>query len=157
MDSTRAIFEVALNPGGGPVAYRATLGNDNLYLAPADSLAALRPLVATPAFEASPTISADGRLLGYVSDESGTMEVYVQPLPGPGPRVQVSVNGGEEPVWSKSGNTLFYRGPGRIMRATIGGNPVQVATRDSLFLDRFRRDGRSLHQNWDVFPGTGSS
>ncbi len=153
VDSTRAIFEVALNPGGGPVVYRATLGNDNLYLAPADSLAALRPLVATPAFEASPTISADGRLLGYVSDESGTMEVYVQPLPGPGPRVQVSVNGGEEPVWSKSGNTLFYRGPGRIMRATIGGSPVQVLARDSLFLDRFRRDGRSLHQNWDVFPG----
>ena len=152
--SAKSIFEVAVNPSHGPIVYRASDNDDdNLYLAPADSLSALRPLVATPAFEASPTISADGRLLGYVSDESGALEVYVQPLPGPGPRVQVSVNGGEEPVWSKSGNTLFYRGPARIMRATIGGNPVQVLARDSLFLDRFRRDGTSLHQNWDVFPG----
>jgi hypothetical protein len=34
--------------------------------------------------------------------------VYVQPYPGPGPRQQVSPNGGTGPAWSHDGRELFY-------------------------------------------------
>jgi hypothetical protein len=124
-----------------------------LFVAPGDSLAAARPLVATAASEQSPAISADGRLLAYISNESTTLEVYVQPFPGLGPRIQVSVGGGTEPIWSNAGRTLFYRGPAWVMRAELGGSPLQVLRRDSLFLDSFSKDPRATHLNWDVFPG----
>ena len=67
-----------------------------------------RPLVQTRFTEAYPDLSPDGRWLAYASDESGRTEVYVQPYPGPGPRQQVSANGGTGPAWSHDGRELFY-------------------------------------------------
>jgi len=67
-----------------------------------------RPLLQTKFNETYPEFSPDGRWLAYVSNESGRDEVYVQPYPGPGPRQQVSVDGGEAPAWSRDGRELFY-------------------------------------------------
>ena len=72
--------------------------------------ATLRPLMQTPYAEAWPEISPDGRWLAYVSNESGRNEVYVQPYPGPSPRTQVSLNGGESPAWHANGHELFFIG-----------------------------------------------
>jgi hypothetical protein len=83
--------------------------------------------------------------------ESGIDEVYVQPIPGPGPRLQVSVSGGTEPLWSRAGATLFYRTSSRVMAAELGGAPLRVTRRDSLFTDVFRRNAAA--REWDVFPG----
>lgn len=65
----------------------------------------------SPFNERSPRFSPNGRWVAYISDESGQDEVYVQPYPGPGLRVQISTstNGGTEPVWSLDGQELFYR------------------------------------------------
>jgi serine/threonine-protein kinase len=56
----------------------------------------------------SPEFSPDGRWLAYNSHQSGRAEVYVQPYPGPGPRLQVSTQGGGNPVWSRNGRELFF-------------------------------------------------
>ena len=53
--------------------------------------------------------SPDGRLLAYVSDETGHDEVYVQPFPGPGAKRQVSVGGGTSPVWGRQQGEIFYQ------------------------------------------------
>jgi Tol biopolymer transport system component len=112
----------------------------------------MRPLAVTPiAREASPAISPDGRFVAYVSDESATREVYVQPLPGPGRRVRVSLNGGTEPRWDPSGNGLYYRTTSRVMHATLGPL-LDVMRRDSLFVDVMDRSPFSQRQNWDVMP-----
>ena len=54
-------------------------------------------------------LSPDGHWISYVSDESGRLEVYVRPFPGPGGKWQVSTDGGSEVTWSPKGNELFYR------------------------------------------------
>jgi serine/threonine-protein kinase len=60
----------------------------------------------------SPSLSPDGHWVAYVSDETGPMEVYVRPFPGPGARWQISDGGGTEPRWSPTGRELFFwRGP----------------------------------------------
>ena len=69
---------------------------------------ALRPLVQTPAAEQAPSLSPDGHWLAYDSDRSDRPEVYVQPYPGPGPRVQVSIDGGLNPAWNPRGGELFF-------------------------------------------------
>lgn len=71
--------------------------------------------------------------------------MYVQPLPGPGRRVRVSVNGGVEPLWSRQGTTLYFRGPSRVMQ-------VDIVKRDSLFLDVMDRAPSGSRRNWDVMP-----
>jgi hypothetical protein len=70
---------------------------------------AASPVLVTPFNERAPALSPDGRWLAYVSDEAGREEVYVQAYPGLGRRVQISTNGGREPVWSADGRELFYR------------------------------------------------
>jgi Tol biopolymer transport system component len=67
-------------------------------------------LAATAASETSAALSPDGRWLAYVSNESGTPEVYVRPFPNTANgRWQISTQGGQEPVWAHSGRELFYR------------------------------------------------
>jgi serine/threonine-protein kinase len=65
--------------------------------------------LATPFRESSALFSPDGHWVAYLSDESGRIEVYVRPFPGPGGKWQVSVDGGSQAVWSSKGNELFYR------------------------------------------------
>jgi hypothetical protein len=70
------------------------------------------PLVATAAEERHPALSPNGRWLAYRTDEGGTTEVWVRPFPNVGDgRWQVSVAGGTEPTWSRSGKELFYLTP----------------------------------------------
>jgi dipeptidyl aminopeptidase/acylaminoacyl peptidase len=70
-----------------------------------------RPLMLTPSHR--PARSPDGRWLAYASEESGRYDVYVQPYPGPGPRTQISTEGGSQPAWSADGRELFYTASGK--------------------------------------------
>src|SRR5712692_8709828 len=54
------------------------------------------------------TFSPDGRFLAYMSNDSGTLQVYVQTYSGPYRRWQISTRGGFDPVWAKDGRELFY-------------------------------------------------
>jgi len=66
------------------------------------------PLLATPAREWNPAFSPDGRWLAYVSDESGTAEVYVRSFPGLSGKWLISTGGGNNPVWSRTRKELVY-------------------------------------------------
>ena len=81
---------------------------------------ALRPIIATAAEELSPSLSPDGTLLAYVSDESGRREVYVSPFPdAQEDRRVVSRDGGLEPAWSPDGRELFFKSGGRLQVVTV--------------------------------------
>jgi Tol biopolymer transport system component len=97
----------------------------------------IRPLLNTRFNEIYPALSPDGHWLAYCSDESGRLQLYVQPYPGSGKRVPVSTDGAAEPAWSRDGKELFYRsGPGgsRMMSVSykvsgtdfIPENPVML-------------------------------
>lgn len=74
--------------------------------------------LATPFNESAPVFSPDGRWLAYQSNESGRNEIYVRPFSRPDGKWQVSTGGGDRPVWSRTGNELFYRGGEGIMKAS---------------------------------------
>jgi serine/threonine-protein kinase len=63
----------------------------------------------SPFFETYPAFSPDGNWVSYTSDEEGRWEIYVRPYPGPGGKIKISTNGGEEARWSLDGRELFYR------------------------------------------------
>ena len=78
----------------------------------------------TAANEAVAAPSPDGRWVAYVSDESGKDEVYLRDARGAG-RVQVSRDGGVEPVWSRDGRELFFmnRERSRLMAVAVATTP----------------------------------
>ena len=55
------------------------------------------------------SLSPDGKFLAYVSNETRTYQVVVQPFPDPSRgKWPISTNGGLHPRWSRDGRELFY-------------------------------------------------
>ncbi len=69
----------------------------------------------------SSEISPDGKWLAYVSDETGRQEVWAEPLPKTGQRVQLTTNGGSHPEWSPDGKQLYFDLAGQICRLDTSG------------------------------------
>ena len=67
------------------------------------------PYLQTPADERHPSFSPDGRWMVYVSNESGTRQVYVRAFPDKGGKWQISISSGLYPIWSRNGHDLFFR------------------------------------------------
>jgi len=100
--------------------------------------------------------SPDGRWMAMISDVSGRPEAYVRALDGSDAQLQVSVNGGAEPVWSRDGRELFYREPtaggADLMAAALQLGPTpRVLSRTRLF-DVTSYDAAAPHANYDVSP-----
>jgi Tol biopolymer transport system component/predicted Ser/Thr protein kinase len=109
-----------------------------------------RPRVDTPATEAVPRFSPDGRWLAYVSDESGRNEVYVVPVfDGPG-KWQVSSLGGFEPRWGATAAELYFLGADDqlyVTRVHLGRRP-ELGVPEPLFV----LPGAKPGTGYDVAP-----
>ena len=106
------------------------------------------PFAVTPANERTGSFSPDGRYIAYASDEGGTLEVYVRPVPGEENTDwswKVTRNGGNAPAWSGDGERLYYLEGTRVMMATVDEGPP-FSTAEPVFLV----DGVSAE--WDVAP-----
>jgi Tol biopolymer transport system component len=110
-----------------------------------------RPVLEGRFNEMSARVSPDGRLLAFVSDETGRNEIYVQSFPEPGGKVQVSLDGGVQPEWRPGTREIVYRGGKKIMSVTQGpGDVPAVAAPRPLFDDRL--EGRDTdHTAFAVF------
>jgi len=115
------------------------------------------PLISTPFDTHYPVVSPNGKWLAFVSDQSGTADVYVRSLSGDGDVVQVSQNGGTEPLWGPDGTELFYRsGSG----ASVDLTSATVRTSSPGFEIIARRKLFALpdivaanpHANYDISP-----
>ena len=116
---------------GGP---RPRSSRQDILIAPMARPNEQLDFVATDASELSPRVSPNGRWLAYTSNESGTYQLYVMPLPRPGPRTPISIDHGTEPVWSRDGRTLYYVSRGSLLAARIDESSGFRATRqDTLF------------------------
>jgi serine/threonine-protein kinase len=80
----------------------------DLWVVPLEGERKPRLFLQTPFNETGARWSPDGRWLAYVSDQSGRVEVYIRPFPGPGGEVQVSTDGASAIVGWRDGE-LFYR------------------------------------------------
>jgi len=109
------------------------------------------PLLKTRYLEGGGLLSPDGRWVAYVSDESGRAEVYVRPLAGQGEKLQVSADGGGEPVWAPGGEELFYRSGDKLMAVALslrGG--ASLAGRPQVLFETPYMRSLGPYPNYDV-------
>jgi serine/threonine protein kinase len=91
------------------------------------------------------------RWVAYSSDESGRWEVYVEPYPGPGPKILVSTEGAQQPMWSREGKELFYRSGDKMMAAAVETEPqFRITGYNKLFEGKYFSSVNL--QNYDVAP-----
>jgi len=125
-------------------------GRDIWVMAP-DSATAPREFLRTRFNERCIALSPDGHWLAYVSDESGTDEVYVRGFPGPAGKWQISTGGGSEPAWSPDGRELFYRNATHLVAVAVHtGTTFSAGASKQLFLDHYGRNPD--HSDYAVHP-----
>ena len=83
----------------------------DVWLVPASETGQARPLLTAPYTERDARMSVDGRLLAYVSEETGRPEVSVRSFDEKPQRVVISPGAGSQPVWTRDGRTLAYVNP----------------------------------------------
>ena len=111
----------------------------------------MQPFKHTNAIERQGSLSPDGHWVAYASDESGRSEVYVEPVPGPGGRRQISSDGGEEPRWVRNGREIVYRSGTKMMSAAVHLQPLlSVQKAVELFDHKFERGAAVA--GYDVSP-----
>lgn len=88
--------------------------------------------------EESGVFSPDGRWIAYASNESGAFQVYVQPFPATGVKVQISSAGGSWPRWSSDGK-IFYSTADRVWSVdmTVRGGSLRAGVPKALFAQTF--------------------
>jgi Tol biopolymer transport system component len=108
------------------------------------------PYLQTEFNEGGGRFSPDGKWVAYSSDESGKLEVYVRPFPGPGGKLLVSASGGSTPVWSHDGKEIFYLGDDRkLMAARVkNGSTLGIDVARPLF----QTSAESFLPSFDVSP-----
>ena len=143
-------YELLAGAASTPLIWHAALGGD---AAPLD-------IPGGPAGTGGVDMSPDGHWLAYHSADSGQVEVYVRAYPGPGPRYQVSVDGGLSPVWRADGRELFYVRPAptpgserlQMMSVKVAGakGGLQFGAPSPLFEGAYRMNRPA--RSYDVSP-----
>ncbi|MCO4098289.1 MAG: protein kinase [Gemmatimonas sp.] len=146
--------EVVVSPDGSLFAYRTGSGNSaEILWRRFEGDTTSRPFASSPGADLSPRFSPDGKRLAWDSDVSGTAQVYVAAFPSGEGRLQVSDNGGEQALWSRDGQAIYFvTNRGRMLvRATIdfAGDP-RVVKRDTLVNGGFELTYQDGHPTYDV-------
>ena len=93
------------------------------------------PLLDSRFNEKAGSFSPDGTHVAYMSDESGVFEVYIEDFPERNSRAQVSIGGGEEPVWSSDGKQLYFRSGFKLFSVDVTTAPSLEVGRSELVLE----------------------
>jgi serine/threonine-protein kinase len=104
-----------------------------------------------PDDELAPVVSPDGKWMAYVSDYSGSDEIYVTSFPTAGGRSKISNKGGSSPTWSPDGKTLYYLEGFQMIAVALETEPAfRVLGREGLF------EGEYVQYRWsrqyDIMP-----
>jgi eukaryotic-like serine/threonine-protein kinase len=103
----------------GRVLFHETSRNSNsdIFLGRAGGSA--EPWLQTPASEGDAHISPDQRWVAYASSASGRLEIYIAPLDHHAEPVLVSNDGGDLPMWSRDGATLYWKNGHSLFAAPV--------------------------------------
>lgn len=109
------------------------------------------PYVNGPSMEGEPQFAPNGRWMAYSSSESGSRQVFVEPIPRTGERWQVSSELGREPRWQGDGAALYFLGPDNLlMAATLQTSAGKVSPGPLVSLFKLRVTDRDVKHHYDV-------
>jgi Tol biopolymer transport system component len=111
-----------------------------------------QPLFQSQFNEDNAMISPDGHWIAYESNESGQLEVYVRPFPNvEGGKLQISSDGGTEPVWAPREEELFYRNGEAMMMVGFKTEPTFTAGSPEILFTGSHTTSLAV-TNYDISP-----
>ena len=157
------VFPSSISPDGKFLMYTRLAektGSDQWILplaaAPGGPKAKPYPFLEEPGQAGNAKFSPDGHWVTYNSNESGQVQTYAVPFPGPGGKIQITANGGGMPRWRKDGREIFYTSTDRELTAvevSARNGTLEVGQPRKLFTGIITSTtGRSSGVTYDVSP-----
>jgi tRNA A-37 threonylcarbamoyl transferase component Bud32 len=152
-ETMAADFVSSVSADGKTILFQHIAGPSvDVYSAPFEEHAVLKPLINTSAFEGGARISPDGKWIAYVSDETGKAQVHLRAFQGSDRAWPVSTAGGSQPVWNRDGRELFYRDEDKMMRVAISGTSEPTISAPTMLFEQRYAFGNSIGiANYDFF------
>jgi Tol biopolymer transport system component/predicted Ser/Thr protein kinase len=144
----------SFSPDGRVLAFHEadpTTGRNDIWVLQMSDRKA-QPFLKTYFNQGNPRFSPDGHWLAYTSDESGQIEVYMEPYPGPGGKWQISTEGGREPVWNPNGRELFYRSGNKMMAVDVATQPKLTVGNPRMVFQGEYVSATNQFSNYDISP-----
>jgi len=118
-------YPTSFFPDGNSLLFTgsASIDSAGIHKLSLDENRSVESLIVTSDSEWGARFSPSGEYIAYISDEEGQYEVYIVAYPKTADRWKVSIDGGEEPVWSRTGRELFYRDANRWYVVPIETQP----------------------------------
>ena len=126
-------FGSAISPDGRSLAYVENNNSDRIFVGKLDGSAAPRPLTSNGVAERSAAFSPSGRWIAYEELTHGQPNIYLIAADGSGGRRQVSVDGGEQPRWTRAGAEIVYRRGSAVMAVPVVATTGEVGKPTELF------------------------
>lgn len=103
--------------------------------------------------ELASQLAPGGKWLAYQSNESGQYEVYVEPNPANGTKVQVSKGGGMRPIWAGDGELYFDVG-GKLYSVELDteNSGLRIRGTTQLPITGFVQGGLQARRQYDLTP-----
>ena len=151
-----AVLPLTTSPDDSTLLFQRGVGIErNVYAFSEAEGISLDPIFSNSRDITNSKISPDGKWISYVSVETGINQVYIHPYPEVNSgRWQVSINGGNEPVWRSDGKAIYFIGSeDQLLRVTnlsdsdsqfSASFPEIVVELDDVQINRTR--------NYDVHP-----
>lgn len=138
------LHQPSIARGGTRLAFMQRLQETNIwyYERPAtgrtDSLSSRRPVVASTRWDSNPALSPDGSRLAFVSNRTGSYEIWMSKRDGTEP-IQLTQFGGSfttTPAWSPDGKRIAFASRGKenidvYVVDIMGGRPRQITAAGS--------------------------
>ena len=142
----------SFSPDGGELLYSTfsqATGDAALWHLPLKGSAQPEQMFPSVARVFDARFSPDGRWIASNSAQSGRAQIYLQAFPGPGERVQVSTDGGREPVWAPDGTQLYFRNGTKFMAVDVRTRPALVVGKPRLL---FEGNFVLSHHDYGILP-----
>jgi Tol biopolymer transport system component len=157
VESGNRIFARCWTPDGRALLYSESLPGRN-QIKEVEPGGQPRPLATDhgPSFAnvGGAALSPDGRWLALVGVETGrsTGNIYVEPFKRPGPRYQLTVDGGIQPIWRTDGREIVYRNGDAMYSVPVEAGREFVAHKPLLIFRGSYRRGAPDTADYDVAP-----
>ena len=155
-DARNGDFGTAVTPDGGTLLFSRNFGGGHMEVweLPLDGEPVPTPVLEGEFNRGNAETTPNGDWLAYRSNETGENQIYLQPYPGPGLRVPVSIGGGRGLLMSPSGSELFYRLGAAVMAVdlSIDGDGVRTGAPRELFGGDYVAAGGAGVREYHVGP-----
>lgn len=114
------------NGGGAQMRFLTLKGNRDYGISVFDmKTRTVTPLVDWQgSAQHSSSMSPDGKWMAYASNETGRYEVWLEPFPRSGARIQLTRDGGSHPLWAPDGGSLFFDRDHQMFRLAVNTHDV---------------------------------